>query len=87
MDWVGPVVSVILALAVLLAIWTGYLNRQGKPDQPTKGIGWQFIRFTVIAVALPVAGILALNDVLTEAAATIIAGTLGYAFGQSAKDE
>jgi hypothetical protein len=51
-----------------------------------KGIGWQIIRYTVIGMALPIAGILALNGVLTGEAATIIAGAMGYAFGQSAKD-
>ena len=79
-------VSVILALAVPGVIFVGYLNRRGSEDDKTKGIGWQFIRYTVIGIALPVAGVLALNGVLTGEAATIIAGAMGYAFGQSAKD-
>jgi hypothetical protein len=64
----------------------GWLSQpQGNGAQEAKGIGWQFIRFTVIAIAVPVAGLLALNKALSPEAATIIAGALGYAFGQSEK--
>ena len=88
MDWVSviSVISVILALTVPGVVLAGYLNRRGKSDDKMKGIGWQIIRYTVIGMALPIAGILALNGVLTGEAATIIAGAMGYAFGQSAKD-
>ncbi len=48
-----------------------------------KGIGWQFIRFTVIVVALPLAAILALNNALSGEAGTIIGTAVGYAFGHS----
>ena len=75
------IVSILLALAVLCVIWIGYRLRHGNGK--TKGVGWQFIRYTVISIGIPIAGILALNDALTEAAATIIAGALGYAFGNS----
>ncbi len=94
MEWVSVVqalavsgASIILALAVLGVLLVGYLNRRGTPDDKTKGIGWQFIRYTVIGIALPIAGVLALNGALTGEATAIIAGALGYAFGQSAKDE
>ena len=80
-----PVISLILAATVPMVIYYGYLNRKGSDGTATKGIGWQFIRYTVIAIALPIAGILALNDALSSAAATIIAGALGYAFGQTSK--
>ena len=47
-----------------------------------KGIGWQFIRFTVVSVSVPTVGVLALNDVIpSEAATGIIGAALGYAFG------
>ena len=84
--WLLPTVSIILALAVPGVIIAGYLNRRGNPSDKMKGIGWQFIRFTVIGIGLPIAGVLALNNALTGEAATIIAGAMGYAFGQSAKD-
>ncbi len=84
--WLLPTVSIILALAVPGVILAGHLNRRGNPSDKMKGIGWQFIRFTVIGIGLPIAGVLALNNALTGEAATIIAGAMGYAFGQSAKD-
>lgn len=79
--------SVILALAVPGTLWVGYLNRKGNPDDKAKGIGWQFIRYTVLAISIPVVGILALNKALTGEAATLIAGAMGYAFGKSSKDD
>lgn len=77
------VVSTILALAVLSVPIAGYLNRKGNEGQRAKGIGWQFIRYTVIAMALPLAGILALNGALTPEVATIIATALAFAFGKT----
>jgi len=79
-------VSVILALAVPCVLIVGYLNRRGNPEDKAKGIGWQFIRYTVLAIAIPVAALLALNNALTGEAAAIIAGAMGYAFGKSDKD-
>lgn len=73
------IISLILALSIL-AIFIGSLwNRIATK----KGIGWQFIRYTVISISLPLAGILALNQCLTGEAATILALALGYAFGKS----
>lgn len=79
-------VSVILALAVPGSLLIGYLNRRGNPDDKTKGIGWQFIRYTVLSIAVPVTAILALNGALTGEAATLLAGAMGYAFGKLDKD-
>lgn len=76
-------VSIILALSVLGVLLVGYLNRKGGVHDNTKGIGWQFIRYTVLAIALPIVGILALNGALTGEAATLIAGAMGYAFGKT----
>ena len=77
------IISCILALSVL-AIFIGSLwNR----IVTKKGIGWQFIRFTVITTLIPVLAILALNNALNGEAATLIALMLGYAFGKTAKDE
>lgn len=72
-------ISGILALAILVVIGGGlwYRCKRGL------GIGWQFIRYTVIGVALPICALLALNDALTAPAATILAGAMGYAFGKA----
>jgi hypothetical protein len=50
-----------------------------------KGIGWQFIRFSVLTIGVPVTGVLALTNALTGEAAALIGGAMGYAFGK--KDE
>lgn len=76
-------VSIILALAVPAVIAAGYFNRRGKPDDDTKGIGWQFIRYTVLGIGIPIVAILALNNALTGEASTLIAGAMGYAFGKT----
>ena len=75
--------SVLLALAVLVALVGGFHNRlQGEKP---KGIGWQFIRFIVLSISLPIIGLLALNDALSGEAATLIGTAMGFAFGK--KDE
>ncbi len=79
-------VSIILAFTVPVVIIGGLLNRKGTGGGAAKGIGWQFIRYTVLALALPVVGILALNGALTGEAATLIAGAVGYAFGKAGDD-
>ena len=76
-------VSAILASAVPGVLLVGYLNRRGGSADKTKGIGWQFIRYTVLSISLPIVGILALNNALSGEAATLIAGAMGYAFGKS----
>ena len=80
-------VSVILALVVPGVLIVGYLNRRGNPGDKAKGIGWQFIRYTILAIAVPIAAILALNNALTGEAAALIAGAMGYAFGRAGKDD
>lgn len=78
-DWMTFVPSVILAVVALFVVVLGYCNRRER----RRGIGWQFIRYIVLGVGLPIAAILALNDALTGEAATIIAAAMGYAFGKS----
>ena len=73
------IISGILVLVALAGIWGGVKNR----ITTGKGIGWQFIRYCTMITALPLAGILALNGVLTDGAVAIISGALGYAFGKS----
>lgn len=75
-------VSGIIALAVPGSLLVGYLNRRGNPNDKAKGIGWQFIRYTVLTIGMPITAILALNGALTGEASAIIAGAMGYAFGK-----
>ncbi len=75
-------VSVMLAVVILLGVGGGMWNR----IKLGHGIGWQFIRYSTIAIALPLAGVLALNGALTEASTAILAGALGYAFGKPGGD-
>ena len=78
-------VSAILASAVPGVLLVGYRNRKGNAYDDAKGIGWQFIRYSVLCMAIPVTGVLALNNALSGEAATIIAGAMGYAFGKTDK--
>ena len=80
-------ISMILASAVPGVLVIGYLNRRGNPNDEAKGIGWQFIRYTVLAIAVPVTAILALNNALTGEATAILAAAMGYAFGKEGKDD
>jgi hypothetical protein len=75
MIWLSYVLAAIPIAVVVGGIWNR--TRLGK------GIGWQFIRFTVVSVSLPLVAILALNDALTGEASTIIAAAMAYAFGKS----
>jgi hypothetical protein len=76
-------ISIILAFAVPGVLIVGYYNRKGNADDKSKGIGWQFIRYTVLGIALPITGMLALNNALSGEATAIIAGAMGYAFGKA----
>ena len=80
MNWSPTfILSTILAISVPMALVIGYLNRKQSGG---KGIGWQFIRYTVLAISLPIVGILALNGSLSGEAAALIGGAMGYAFGK-----
>lgn len=80
MQWLIPLLSVLLALAVPIVLVGGFHNRLAG-DKP-KGIGWQFIRLIVLALALPIIGVLALNGALSGEAAALIGGAMGFAFGK-----
>lgn len=58
----------LLALLVLLV--------QQRP------IGWQFIRFSTIISAVPITGLLALHNSLSEGAIALLAITLGFCFAK-----
>ncbi|MBG6148658.1 hypothetical protein IWQ51_006825 [Labrenzia sp. EL_142] len=74
-------VSIILAFCCLAVILGSFYNRH----KAGRGIGWQFIRYNVIALAIPVCAILALNGALNGEAAGIIGAAVGYAFGKSSE--
>jgi hypothetical protein len=74
LEWSTLVLSVGIAAIPLVGLMT----------RGTKGIGWQFIRFNVIAASLPLLALLALNKLLPgEAITPIVAAALGYAFGRA----
>ena len=75
--------SLILAATLPVIVIAGMVQRV----QAEKGIGWQFIRYNAITMALPIVAILALNNALTSEAAVIISGALGYVFGKGGKPD
>lgn len=78
-NWGHDLAVLALASSIPIVLYFSLKNRnQGEG----KGIGWSFIRYTVIACSLPIVGILGLNGQLEGAPATLIAGALGYAFGK-----
>ena len=91
MDWV----SILLASAVPIVLAGGLANRifikkttpQGEITRG-KGIGWQFIRFTVLGTGVPIIGLLAWKGTIGgDVASALLAAALGYAFGKVGKDE
>ncbi len=77
------ILAIVFGLTALSGVIAGGVNR----FQLKKGIGAQFIRYIAIVVALPAAVSLALLGMLTEAAAALLTGGLGYAFAGVANDE
>lgn len=77
----NPLISILLALSVPVIIWKALKNRE-KPNGESKGIGWQFIRYTTVATSLPIVALLTLNDAFTGEVVTVFAGVIGYAFGK-----
>ena len=77
----GPFwLSLVLALTIPIVLIGGFHNRL-KAEKP-RGIGWKFIRFTVLTISIQVIGILALNNALSGEVAALIGGAMGYAFGK-----
>ena len=76
------VAIILLALSVIVvligAIMTRYIVSQ---HGGSGGIGWQFIRYNVLATAIPIIALLALNGRLADSAtAALIGSAIGYAF-------
>lgn len=76
-------ISILLGASVLVVAAGGLFVRW----KTNKGIGWQYIRFNVIAMGLPICAILALNSALTEGAVALISGAMAYAFGKESDDK
>ena len=70
--------AVIMALAVLIVLAGGFLNRYREG----RGIGTQFIRCMVLLVSIPTIATLALASALDQTAGTVIGTLAGSAFGQ-----
>lgn len=91
MDWV----SIVLASAVPIVLVGGLLQRvfyrrvdeNGTTVSLGQGIGWQFIRFVVLASGLPLVALLAVKGQLTSEVVAIFAASMGYAFGRTGRDE
>ena len=94
MTWV----EIALASAVLIALIGSLLSRilvthEGKDKsedmgyaQRRRSMGWQSFRFLALAIGFPIVGLLALKGIVTgQAAITIIAVAVGYAFGKMDK--
>ena len=77
------VIALIVALGSMITLGIAVHGR----NMQSKGIGWQFIRFNSIMLALPLSAILALTETLNASSATILAGALGYAFGRPGDEE
>ena len=59
----SQILLLTLAVSVPIVLIGGLCDRN-KGENP-KGTGWQFIRYTVLSISIPVIGILALNNSLT----------------------
>jgi len=71
--------AVTLAVIMLIAVIGGVVSlvRAGT------GLGWPLLRYFMLVIALPLAGILALRDATLTAGALAIAGAaVGYVFGK-----
>ena len=75
---IKDIISLSLLAIAFLGLRGGIINRMVL----RKGIGNQFVRYAAIVVALPIAGALAAQGLLTEAAVTAILGILGYVFAR-----
>ena len=88
-------ISILLAASVPIALLGGYIQRaryvrrdeQGNVVKQGLGIGWQFIRFMVLATGLPLIALLALKGLLSPELITLFASAMGFAFGKSSKDD
>ena len=81
LDWV----NVVLGLSVIVVLVGGIVTRYiVSKHGGSGGIGWQFIRYTVLAMSIPIVALLALNGKLADSAtAALIGAAIGYAFSRA----
>lgn len=79
-DWL----SIVFGTIALVGVVGGLINRSlgAKP----KGIGSQFLRYTAMTVAMPIAGALTLQDKQVEAVVAIAMGALGFFYAGNSED-
>jgi hypothetical protein len=73
---IPDILSIMFAAVSIIGVAGGLLNR----SKMEKGIGVQFIRYTALVVALPLAGAFVFQGMLTEAVTSLILGILSYVF-------
>lgn len=85
--------SLILASAVPIVLIGGLINRYVITKTMANGeikrglgVGWQFIRYTILGTGLPIIALLAIKGVLTSEIVALFAAAMGFAFGKSGKD-
>ena len=79
------ITTVVPASSVPIVLIGGLWNRERmrRANNESKGgVGWQFIRYTVLTITVPIIGLRAMNNVLTSEAATLIGTAMGFAFGR-----
>ncbi len=83
-------ISIFLAASVPIILLGGLINRSLVTSETEKGnivrgkgIGWQFIRFSVLTTSIPVIALLALNGTFDgDVAYALLAAGMGFAFGK-----
>ena len=79
-------IPIVLAGGLLQRIYYYRKNEQGVIVKKGLGIGWQFIRFVVLATGFTIIALLALKGFLTSEITTLFASAMGFAFGKSGND-
>ena len=67
-------------IVLIGGLWNRYVVSQGGGEG---GIGWQFIRYTVPVISIPMVALLAINNALSAEAAILIGTAMGFAFGKN----
>ncbi len=90
MTWVEIALASAVPIALIGSLLSGILVTHESKNmgyaQRRPSMGWQSFRFLALAIGFPIVGLLALKGIVTgQAAITIIAVAVGYAFGKMDK--